>query len=120
MKNSIPKDKIIKIIEIFFPDAKVFLFGSRARTDYNERSDIDIAIDAGTPMSMTEKGQILSMIDALNIPQKTDVVDFNRAPQALKDNILKEGVVWKKLEHKQENVKEGMTANSAIPSNILK
>ena len=96
MNSSIPKDKIIKIIEIFFPNAKIYLFGSRAREDHNERSDIDIAIDAGSPISLTEKGQILSMIDALNIPQKTDIVDFQRAPQALKDNILKEGILWKK------------------------
>lgn len=92
MKSSIPKEKIIKVIEIFFPTAKVYLFGSRARGDNTERSDIDLAIDAGKPMTMTEKGQIMTMIDALNMPQKTDVVDFNRAPQALKDNILKEGI----------------------------
>jgi predicted nucleotidyltransferase len=95
MSDSIPKEKIIKIIEIFFPDAKIYLFGSRARGDNTERSDIDIAIDAGRRISLTEKGQMLSMIDALNIPQKTDLVDINRAPEALKNNILKEGILWK-------------------------
>ena len=90
-----PKEKIIKVIEIFFPNAKIYLFGSRAKKTYDERSDIDIAIDAGKPMTMTEKGQINSMLDALNIPQKIDLIDFNRAPQALKDNILKEGILWK-------------------------
>lgn len=95
MSNTIPKDKIIKVIEIFFPEAKIYLFGSRARGDYKVTSDIDIAVDAGVPMTMTEKGQILSMIDALNMPQKTDVVDFNRAPEALKKNILEEGILWK-------------------------
>lgn len=93
--NKIPKEQIIKVIEIFYPNSKIYLFGSRARGDYNERSDIDIAIDAGAPISMAKKGQILSMIDALNIPQKTDIVDFNRIPQALKNNILKEGLLWK-------------------------
>lgn len=73
----------------------MYLFGSRARGNYTEVSDIDVAIDAGRKLSLTEKGQILSMIDALNIPQKTDLVDFNRAPQTLKDNILKEGILWK-------------------------
>jgi len=95
MKSIIPKEKIIKVIDIFFPQAKVYLFGSRARGDNTERSDIDLAIDAGKPMTMTEKGQIITMIDALNIPQKTDIVDFHRAPQSLKDNIAKEGIVWK-------------------------
>ena len=93
--DNIPKDKIIKVIEIFFPDAKVYLFGSRAKNNYQTNSDIDIAIDAGQSMSITEKGQINSMFDALNIPQKIDLVDFQRAPQALKDAILREGIVWK-------------------------
>lgn len=89
------KDQIIKLIEVLFPQAKIYLFGSRARGDYSETSDIDIAIDDGKPFSMTQKGQIISMIDALNIPQKVDIVDFNRIPSALKENILKEGIVWK-------------------------
>ncbi len=95
MTQDIPKDKIIKIIEIFFPRAKVYLFGSRARGDFEQTSDIDIAIDAGNAISIVEKGQILSMIDALNVPQKTDLVDFHRAPDALKKSILEEGVLWK-------------------------
>ncbi len=95
MPNKEQKERIIKVITIFFPEAKIYLFGSRARGDYAETSDIDIAIDAKSPMSMTQKGQIVSMIDALNIPQKVDVVDFNRIPLALKENIMKEGILWK-------------------------
>lgn len=93
--SNIPKEKIIKVIELFFPHAKIYLFGSRAKKTYNERSDIDIAIDTGVPISITEKGQINSMLDALNIPQTIDLIDFQRAPQSLKENILKEGIVWK-------------------------
>lgn len=95
MNNLIDKEKIIKVIQIFFPDAKIYLFGSRARQDHRENSDIDIAIDTGGPFSLTQKGQIVSMLDALNIPQKIDIVDFSRVPEALKKNILKEGVQWK-------------------------
>ncbi len=95
MLNQEQKKQIIKVIEIFFPEAKIYLFGSRARGNYVATSDIDIAIDAKEPLSMTQKGQIVSMIDALNIPQKVDVVDLNRVPQALKENILKEGILWK-------------------------
>lgn len=93
--DNIPKDKILKVIEIFFPDAKVYLFGSRARGNYQETSDIDIAIDAGEPMTMARRGQINSMLDALNVPQVIDVVDFQQAPEALKANILREGIMWK-------------------------
>ncbi len=54
------KEQIIKVIEIFFPDAKIYLFGSRAKGTHHERSDIDIAIDVGRLMTMTERGQINS------------------------------------------------------------
>ena len=89
------QDKIIKVIEIFFPDAKIYLFGSRAKNTHKATSDIDIAVDAGEPMGMTERGQINSMLDALNLPQNIDLVDFQRAPEALKANIVNEGIVWK-------------------------
>jgi len=89
------KEQIIKVIEIFFPDAKIYLFGSRARGTHNERSDIDIAIDAGRLLTMSERGQLNNMIDALNIVQEVDIVDFNNVPEALKNNILREGIVWK-------------------------
>ncbi len=89
--------KIVKIIKIFFPDAKIYFFGSRARGDFNERSDIDIAIDAGEKFGLVEKGQIIGMFDMLIIPQKIDLVDFHRAPKTLQENILKEGILWKNL-----------------------
>lgn len=93
--NETDKTRLIKVIEIFFPNAKIYLFGSRAKNTHNERSDYDIAIDAERIIDFSELGKISSMIDALNIAQKVDVVDFNRAPQYLKDNILKHHVVWK-------------------------
>lgn len=95
MYDSIPKEKIIKAIEIFFPEAIVYLFGSRARNEHTERSDIDLAIDIGRPMTLPEKGRLIGLIDALGMAQKTDVVDLHRAPQALKENILREGIIWK-------------------------
>jgi len=96
--HTIPQEKqiqIIKVIEIFFPDAKIYLFGSRAKNTHTVTSDIDIAIDAGNPMDMSKRGQINSMLDALSIPQNIDVVDFQRAPEALRANILRDGIVWK-------------------------
>ena len=89
------QDQIIKVIEIFFPKAKIYLFGSRAKNTHTPISDIDIAVDAGQPMGITERGQINSMLDALNLAQNIDVVDFQRAPQLLQANILHDGVIWK-------------------------
>lgn len=35
------------------------------------------------------------MLDALNIPQKIDAVDFHRAPELLRGNILHKGITLK-------------------------
>ena len=89
------KTRIIKIIEIFFPSAKIYLFGSRARGDYDDRSDFDIAINANQKIALSIRGQIKSMIDVLNIPQYVDVIDFHTVSQEMKDSITKEGIAWK-------------------------
>lgn len=91
----IQKDKIIKIIEMFYPQAKIYLFGSRAKGNFTTTSDLDIAIDARVAMPLIDKAKIFGMIDMLNMPQKTDVVDFHRAPLPLQENILKHGILWK-------------------------
>lgn len=93
---SMHKKKIITIITMFFPEAIIYLFGSRARGDYTERSDIDIAIDIGKRLPLTERAQIINMIDALNIPQRVEIIDFQTIPHEMKDNIIKEGILWKK------------------------
>lgn len=90
------KDRIITIINMFFPKAKIYLFGSYARGDFTRSSDVDIAIDNGEAISLVEKAQIAHMIDVLNLTQNVDVVDFQSIPLSLQEKILKEGIVWKK------------------------
>ena len=89
------KDKIITIITMFFPKAKIYLFGSYARGDYKRTSDIDIAIDNGEPLPLIAHQQVRNMIEALNMIQNTDVVDFHSVPKVLQETITKEGIVWK-------------------------
>lgn len=91
------KDRIITIISMFFPQAKIYLFGSYARGDYSRSSDIDIAIDNGQPITLLQKAQIANMIDVLNLTQNVDVVDFQSVPKHLQEKILKEGIVLKEL-----------------------
>jgi uncharacterized protein len=88
------KETIIKLIKVLIPDVKIYLFGSRARGNYTERSDIDLALDAGKPLSSLDIAKIKNIIDALNIPQMVDVVDFNRVQPELKEIIRKEGIPW--------------------------
>ncbi|CAN5188333.1 nucleotidyltransferase domain-containing protein [soil metagenome] len=95
MENIKYKDAIIKIVEIFFPQAKIYLFGSYARGTNRIGSDIDIAIDSGRPLSFIEINRIARLIDALSIAQRVDIVDFVVLPLELKKEILENGVPWK-------------------------
>lgn len=89
------KEKIIGILSVMYPDIKIRLFGSRARGDFRSNSDIDLALDIGRKIKIEELGQIQNLIEALNIPQIVDIADMHRVPSALKENILREGIVWK-------------------------
>jgi predicted nucleotidyltransferase len=89
------KDLIIRLLSALFPDATIYLFGSQARGTHRITSDIDIAIDTGRKLSSLELAQAQNIIQALNIPQTVDIVDFYALPEAMKNTILKEGIVWK-------------------------
>lgn len=89
------KDKIIGIITLFFPHAKIYLFGSYARGTQKRGSDLDIAIDNGELLPLIEHSQVRQMINILNTRQNVDVVDFHSVPLELQKTILEEGVLWK-------------------------
>lgn len=72
---------------------KVILFGSRARGDYHDTSDIDLAIFT-INSSHSQQNLIEHAIDELPTPLKIDVVFMNRlSNEKLRANIVKEGVV---------------------------
>lgn len=87
--------KIIGVISGVMPDAKIYLFGSRARGSNQKSSDIDIALDTGVQLERIEVGEIRDMLNASNIPYKIDVVDFNNIPEPMQENIIKERIIWK-------------------------
>lgn len=89
------KEKIIRIIDALFPGSKIFLYGSRARGTYHHASDIDIAIDAHHKLERVLIGEVKDMLNASNIVHKIDVVDFHNIPAEMRNDIIKEGTVWK-------------------------
>jgi predicted nucleotidyltransferase len=97
--SDVPKhDLIIKVLLVLFPDAKVYLFGSRARGTHTERSDIDIAVDIGRKLTIEEWAMADGVLEGLNILQKIDVVDMWRASESMKQQITQDGIEWKVCE----------------------
>lgn len=91
------KEILTRMLVALFPGVKIYLFGSFARGTHKDRSDIDISLDMGRKLSNLEIVKANNIVEALNIPRKVDIVDFNRAPDYLRDVILKEGIPWSEL-----------------------
>jgi predicted nucleotidyltransferase len=88
------KDKIIGLLKLLFPQAKIYLFGSRVRGTHSTFSDIDVAVDTGDKIPLYAINEAKSMLAESNIVYTIDVVDLQNIPKALKERILSEGLLW--------------------------
>jgi predicted nucleotidyltransferase len=89
------KRKLIKAIEYHYPEAKIYLFGSWATGKNKPFSDIDLAIDTGQQIPLREIDRIEKTIENLDLHNMVDIVDMNNIPEDLKQNILRDKIVWK-------------------------
>ena len=89
------KKKIIDLICAVLPNATIYLYGSRARSDHSQRSDVDIAIDIGDKITFGKLGEVRSILDASNVIYRIDVVDYQSASGKFRTLIDKDKIVWK-------------------------
>jgi predicted nucleotidyltransferase len=71
---------------------RVWLFGSRARDDATERSDIDLAIEA-PGADRREWLEVCRLVEEAQTLLPIDVVRLEDAPDALRTAIRKEGQI---------------------------
>ena len=89
------KDKIIGLISALIPEAKIYLFGSRATGKFSQWSDIDLALDAGKKLPSVAVGEVIDVLAGTDIPFKIEVVDMYAVSNGMKESILDERVIWK-------------------------
>ncbi len=84
---------IVSIIKKYDQVESACIFGSRARGDYRNGSDIDIAL-FGENLTNDINTKIYFEIDDLYLPYKVDLINFNTLvnEEKFRKNILKEGV----------------------------
>lgn len=58
---------MINLVKALIPEARIYLFGSRAKGSYGERSDIDVALDAKKKLNISELSEIKEVLNASNI-----------------------------------------------------
>ena len=90
------REELVALILKRIPSAEIYLFGSRARGDYGEGADIDIAIHAPGTIDWQIMGRLYDDINDARIPVEVDLVDFSVADGEFRKRILKDRVVWKK------------------------
>lgn len=81
---------IKSILHSLLPNAKILIFGSRSRQTARKFSDIDIAIDNGSPLPLEILSKLEEQFSESDLPFKVDLIDYNRVSQEFKDFILKE------------------------------
>lgn len=76
-------------------EAAVWLFGSCARDEVKQHSDIDIAILPRDELSPNFFALLADEIDESTIPYDVELVDLRRADPALIEEVQREGVQWR-------------------------
>lgn len=89
------KKELIAVIHKHVPNCAIYLFGSRATDSEYSGSDIDIALDAGAAIDNKKLLAIQLDFEQTTIPMELDLVDLSTAPNELKNDIVREGVLWK-------------------------
>lgn len=74
------------------PQARVLLFGSWARGSAVQRSDLDVAIDAGERIRPELMQRLAFDCEELRTLRKIDLVDLRAADPALQAAIRREGI----------------------------
>jgi predicted nucleotidyltransferase len=101
------KDEIIRLASLYPDVEKVILFGSRARGDHDERSDVDLAIQ-GRDLSNRDWLELsMTIQDDLDSLLFFDVVKLEGAPGNLALRIQNEGEVLyerKKVQQSLDNL----------------
>jgi uncharacterized protein len=76
-------------------DAEVWLFGSCARGEVMQHSDIDIAILSRDELPEGFFATLAEAAEESTIPYDVDFVDLRQALPTLTDEVRREGVKWR-------------------------
>ncbi|OQY08311.1 MAG: hypothetical protein B6I28_04850 [Fusobacteriia bacterium 4572_132] len=80
MKYGLKERIINKLVEKFQENDKieeVILFGSRAKGNYKNGSDIDLAIK-GKELNLVDLNELLIKIDELYLPYEIDIINYSK------------------------------------------
>lgn len=74
---------------------KIFIFGSRAREDNYQASDVDIGYIPYDKFDDKKITMLKYKLENSNIPYKVEIVNFNNVSEEFKQEALKDIEIWK-------------------------
>lgn len=106
LSSTLLKEIVDRIVE--HCDAnRIYLYGSRARGDFERTSDIDIAVECHDSSGLFAE----ALKDEIRTLLEMDIVDFNKISHRLRDEILSEGIViYEKIELLSDEFKKALKA----------
>ena len=88
------KELIIEKIKTFFPHAKILVFGSRLSGKFRKFSDLDISLDDGNPLDLTNLSLLEEALTQSDLLYKVDIVDWNRITKDFQEIVLEQNEKW--------------------------
>ena len=74
------------------PEVKVWVFGSRATGRARRYSDLDLAIDAGRPLTLDETASLADAFSESDLSYRVDIVDWHAIDDRFRQIIAHERV----------------------------
>lgn len=73
---------------------KVYLYGSWARGEEKQSSDIDIAISAIEDLPVGLLSEVRDSLENSTLPYRVELVNLNSADTAFSNKVKEEGIEW--------------------------
>jgi len=87
------RQQVLTILAANLPrDATVWVFGSRATGRARRYSDLDLAIDAGRPLTLDELARLAEAYSESELPYGVDIVDWQSIDDRFRQMIAAERI----------------------------
>ena len=96
------------ILQKHVPQLEVWAFGSRAKWQAKEFSDLDLAIIGDTPLSLDVRASLNEAFSESDLPWKVDVVDWATTSDSFRKIITQKKIV----------VQQAARLDAAIDANL--
>ncbi len=94
MDKEIIVQRIIQIIRQYLSEGyKIVIFGSWAKGDALDTSDIDIGVLGKKKVAWSTLVKIKQAVDEIHTLRSIDIVDLNSVDESFKNNVLKDAKV---------------------------